>query len=285
MTKGFDNEVFCSVVIVSYNPDCRLLQNVIFLSSINLIRDIIIVDNSTEENNIVKELSLLDKVLVIDVKGNKGIGYAQNIGIKESKKMGYKWVLTLDHDTIVKENLFIKYLEYISNHNCSQMAIIATDYYDIGVGKLKFNNIEPIDVLETISSGSLLNVNIYNVLGQMKEHYFIDQVDNEYCYRAVNNGYRIVILPGIGMEHRLGNTKEIKLCGKSFYLYNQAPIRTFYRTRNTLYFVREYNDRDLLIKKVRSLIIDFLKIFLEEDSMKKCYQFMRGLYYGIFGKI
>lgn len=281
--KEFD--VFCSVVIVAFNPDNRLERSVQILESIDLVAHIIIVDNSTEDNDIINKIKSYNKISVIYLNGNKGIGYAQNVGIEESIKWGYKWVMTLDHDTVVESELFEKYFKYISENNCLDIAILSTDYFEIGSRKLAFNNDMPINVDLTISSGSLINTEVFNQIGKMKENYFIDQVDNEYCYRAIKKGYKILILPGCGMEHRLGNTTCVSLFGKHFYIYEQSPLRTFYRTRNCLYFVREYKDWGLLKTKINSLTKDFVKLWIEDNSGGKLYQFFRGLYHGLIDSI
>lgn len=280
-----ERDVLCSVVIVAFNPDKRLETNVQILNSIDLLEHIIIVDNSTENNDIINKIKSYNKISVINLNGNKGIGYAQNVGIEESIKFGYKWVMTLDHDTVVKSELFEKYRNYISEKNCFDIAVLSTDYFDIGSRKLTFKNDIPINVNLTISSGSLINIEVFNKIGKMKENYIIDQVDNEYCYRAIKNGYRILILPGCGFEHRLGNTSCVSLFGKHFYIYKQTPLRTFYRTRNCLYFVREYKDWGLFKTKIISLTKDFVKLWIEDNASGKLYQFSRGLYHGLFDSI
>lgn len=275
------NDGIFPVIIVAYNPDERLQKNVQNLSCCNILRDIIVVDNSTEESKIIQQISVLDKVTVISCHGNKGIAYAQNIGIAEAEKKKYKWALTLDHDTIVDNRLLEKYYAHIENNDCSNIAILSTDYYDIGADKLAFNNGEPVEAELVISSGSLINIDIFNKLGRMKEHYFIDQVDNEYCYRVLKNKYQIIVLPGSSMEHRLGNIKQVHVLGFKFHLYNQPPIRTYYRTRNCIYFIREYKDISLTCKKMKSLCIDFIKLLFEDDTYRKSVEFFRGIYHGL----
>lgn len=276
---------FCSIVIVSYNPDRRLLDNIKVLVNIESLKDIILVDNSTCNNVYVNECACFEKLKLIRCGENKGIAYAQNMGVKESMSKGYKWVLTLDHDTIVTKQLLQKYYDYIKSHDCSHIALLNTDYYDIGAQKNHLNISFPVEVKEVISSGSLLNVEAFMNLGGMKEFYFIDQVDNEYCFRAIKHGYKIVVLPGVDMEHRLGKTTVVKLFNKKFYLYNQSPIRTFYRTRNIVYFLREYREIKMIKEKTRFLLVDFIKILLEERTMQKISCFIRGLYHGFFDKI
>lgn len=274
-----------SVVIVAYNPDSRLRESINRLNSNSLVGLIIVVDNSTQYNEVIKDIEKFDKTYIINNNGNRGIAYAQNRGIEYAYKKEYKWTLTLDHDTIIKKSLLENYYSFLCNNDCSNVAIIGTDYYDIGSQKREFDNHEIISVDLTISSGSLINISLFFLLGGMKEHYFIDQVDNEYCFRAKKRGYDIVILPGVGMEHRLGQIEKKRIIGHTFFIYNQNPIRTFYRTRNIIYFLREYGECKLYVEKIKILFLDLIRILFEKDKKQKYKEFIFGIYHGFLDKI
>lgn len=270
-----------AVLIVSYNPDERLVSSINNLKKIDAIGNILIVDNSECENLVILKVSKESKVQVICNKKNLGIAAAQNKGMQLLNEYGFEWVLTLDHDTIIYETLINKYIDYINKNDCYDVGILCTDYYDIGTGKKKFGFNNKQEICETISSGSLLNVKILMKLGGMKEFYFIDQVDNEYCYRIRKNKYKIVLLPGADMEHRLGNIKVYHFLSKEFCVYNQPPIRTYYRTRNIILFMREYTDSYLWRIKRKDLLKDLVKIVFEKQRLKKYKMFIKGLIDGI----
>ena len=83
------------------------------------------------------------------------------------------------------------------------------------------------------------------------------------------------------MEHRIGNLRRVKFI-KSFYTYNQPPFRVYYRTRNIVWFIKEYReDKELHKVKIKELITDSIRIFFEDDSIGKYKQFVRGLKDGI----
>lgn len=274
-----------SLVIVSYNPDKRLLENIKVISSSNYIRDILIIDNSTLDSEVVSKCKAYSKVKLISCGGNKGIAYAQNLGILKSKELGYDWTLLLDHDTIINAKLINKYFDFINKNRDNSIAIVSTDYYDVGRKRPILNNKRPINVSVVISSGSLINIDTCLLLGGMKEHYFIDQVDNEYCYRVNQHKYRIIALPEADMEHRLGNLRKINMGLIHFYTYNQQPIRTFFRTRNCIYFMREYRNLNLSINIIHSLFKDVFRILFEKDMLTKFKYFCRGLLNGFKDKI
>ena len=263
-------------MIVAYDPDDRLEKSLRRLIENDRIARIIIVDNSdTDAGN---RYGIDARIVYIPFKANKGIAFAQNTGIELAKKEGFRWILTLDQDTIIEADLLEKYNAFIESAETDRIAVVNSDYLDINTQTLKYGNTEPISVDYVISSGSLVNIAVYEKLGPFEEAFFIDQVDNEYCYRAVRNHYRILVLPGKGFEHRLGNSKRVKLFCKSFYVYNQSPQRTYYRTRNIKWFVQKYSD-DKLLKKVKTkeLRRDFIRIFFEKNTIKKLNMFAKGL--------
>lgn len=275
------NKLLFSTIIVAFNPDERLLKSVKNLMLSEYVKDIFVVDNSTSTNEFIEAINHFPKVTVISNNGNKGIAYAQDVGIKESQKKGYNWALTLDHDTILEPSLLNKYFDFIKSNNYYNIGIVATDYIDIGIHAPAFNCSEPLEVAETISSGSLLNIDIYNRIGGFKINYFIDQVDNEYCYRLQKNGYKIIVLPGIGMEHRLGKMQRSSLLGHPMILYNQSPLRTYYRTRNIIWFLREYHDMSLWKSKITDLLKDPVRFLFEDKTLSKFYFYVKGLLHGI----
>lgn len=277
-----NNDQSFAVVIVAYNPDERFQRSVSLLSGYTAVTGIFVMDNSTSSSKVVESCREIYKVTIISCSGNKGIAFAQNKGIEAAYHKGYSWVLTLDHDTIVKESLFIKYLNYIKSHNCDNIGILGTDYYDIGSKKNTFNNKTPLSVNLIISSGSLLNVRVFHDIGGMKSYYFIDQVDNEYCYRLIKSGKIIIILPGVDMEHRLGDSSLNSFMGYQFYLYNQSPARTYYRTRNLIWFMKEYDDNQLKWSICNTLVKDFFRLIFEEKTFKKYVSFFKGFYDGLF---
>jgi rhamnosyltransferase len=274
-----------AVVIVTFFPDERMLDSISILQKISDIENIYVIDNTAKRNKVIDMINCERKVTIVRNSKNRGIAYAQNHGLQLAINQGYPWALTLDQDSIVYPKMFLAYSEYIASHKCQEIGIICTDYIDVGTGQAKFKNDTPEFISETISSGSLINLKIFLQIGKMKEHYFIDQVDNEYCWRLHAYGYKIILLPGCMMEHRLGKVEKKRFFGNYLYIYNQSPIRTYYRTRNMILFIREYEDNVLRKLKIKALIKDFLRISFEKNKLKKYYWFIKGLSMGIKYKI
>lgn len=277
---------YIGAVIVTYNPDETIRDRIEKLIEIDGLKKIIIVDNSIDSKvleKVKKDINSLKVVFKFN-KENLGIAKALNQGIQEIKKE-CKWVLTLDQDSNIYSGLVTKYKDIIENeHYKTKIAIIGTNYIDIN-SKTPYKKIgeDLVEVEEVISSGSLLNIDIFESLGGFNSKYFIDQVDNEYCYRVRKKGYKIKFLQSINMSHSLGNITKKKFVFWELYLYNQNPIRTYYRTRNKIYFMKMYKDKELTKILITHLLKDIIRILNEKQSLRKIMNFIKGVRDGVKG--
>lgn len=277
------------VVIVSYYPTENLIKLICKLYNFDSNVNIVIIDNTGEENEIISKLKrCYNYCEIVMNKDNMGIASALNTGINKFYKKGFQWVLTFDQDSLITANIVEYYFDFIRRgiYKKDEIGILSTNYLDINTGKLYYPKIQLYkEVRESISSGSLININIFIELGKYKDYYFIDQVDNEYCIRLIKNNKKIILLPNNMMAHSLGNITNKHFLWKSFYLYNQNPIRYYYRTRNTIYIIREYNDMKITSEKIKQLFIDFLKILFEDNKKNKISNYFKGIFDGLIYNI
>lgn len=269
------------VIIVTYFPSKTLIENIEKLQKLETISSIYVVDNTAEYNKYIEQLYEYSKVILIKNKTNVGIGKAQNIAMKALFRKSENWAITFDQDSIIFTDIFDKYLDYINKNDCTKIGIISSDYYDKGSQTNAFNNSSVIYVNEVISSGSLLNLKVVDQLGYFKENFFMDIIDNEYCYRLRKFGYEILVTPGVGFQHTMGNITKKNVLGLKFYLYNQNYRRLYYRTRNKLWLIHLYKDKSLARKYKKSILIDFIKIFFEDDKKMKFKSFFCGIRDGV----
>jgi len=129
----------------------------------------------------------------------------------------------------------------------------------------------------------LLNMKLIHKIGVMRDEYFIDRVDNEFCFRARRMGFKIVVLPGIDVEHKLGNITIGKILGKKICLYNQSPVRAYYRTRNLILFTKENPTFDSIKKCFFTIILDIIRSSQENNTIAKYRMLLKGVRDGIRG--
>ena len=92
-------------LIVTFNPDIEVLK-----SNVDAIAKqvdvLVIVDNGSNNLN---EIETLDVENIIALGENKGIAYALNTGMEFLEERNMDWVLTLDQDSVVPQDLIEKF--------------------------------------------------------------------------------------------------------------------------------------------------------------------------------
>ena len=221
-----------AAVVVLYNPDHTILENI--ASYIDCVSFIYIVDNSDLSNeSVFLNSSFKNKLSYVFNNGNLGIAKALNIGCRMAINAGVEWVLTMDQDSnfSVLNNQMIS---SISNANDAKIALYYPDYLidDLVYDRYIKENNEPIVVM---TSGNVINLNIYNTIGGFEDKLFIDYVDIDYCLKIKKAGYKISNLPGAVLKHELGQSKHISFFSIKAIVTNHSSLRRYYITRNRLY--------------------------------------------------
>ena len=88
----------------------------------------------------------------------------------------------------------------------------------------------PCDFL--ISSGTLMPLAAYTQVGPFEDGLFIDSVDREWCFRALDRGFVLLGVCAASLDHRLGDERRRALLGMELVVH--SPARLYYMTRNRL---------------------------------------------------
>lgn len=262
-------------VVVWYNPSKKDIKNID--SYIKSVDKLYIVDNSENGSNESK-IPNSKKVEYIYQNENLGIAKALNIACYKAIKEKYKFILTMDQDSCFKSNDVDKMKTKISSLDLSKIGIISPWHKT----KLKLEKPkEEIDYpLDVMTSGNILNLDIFQKISGFKEFLFIDGVDIEYCLNLKKNGYKVMRINSIELQHDLGDIFYRNFLGKEFMCDNHNYLRIYYMTRNYRYIRKEYRNIapefcDILVK-IKGLI--FKIVFYEKDKFKK----LRSIVFGIY---
>lgn len=230
------------------------------------------------------------KILVHRLAENQGIAAALNAGVSIAKKHGYRWILTMDDDTMAEPDM-------VENLVCSWRRIFEQEGFPIALmGMLSVDkntgSVEEIAGCKDrsfverrgiITSGSLIALDAYDTLGPFREEFFIDSVDYDFCMRARRRGYRVIKLCRVGMIHSLGRTKEFNFGWFKVKTTNHSTIRRYYMYRNSTILAREHFLSDPLYSVavfIFQLKTFFIVLFLEKDKGMKLKYMLRGLFDG-----
>lgn len=253
-------------IVITYNiSEKELLQNI--STYIQFVNEIIIVDNS--DNDKFKINIHSNRIKTISMGENKGIAAGLNVGMQYAINNEYKFALTMDQDSRFNNNL-IKY--YFDNYR--EDVIIYSPVYLIERKKTKKYSTPTIELYWTMTSGNLVNVDLYKKVGEFKEDFFIDVVDYEYCLRSRKSGYKILQCNDAKLIHNPGITKHKRFLLWKFKYGYMSPSRMYYQIRNLLVVANEFKS----IKARLIVLIKFLKILLFFENKKEFYKmFCKGI--------
>lgn len=259
-------------VVVFYNPTD---DNISYLKNYQDAVDVIyVVDNSNDNIIRIKENS---KIKYIKLSENVGIAKALNIGANLAIENGYKWLLTLDQDSKITNEIIKKMITFIENNDHLNIGLVSP-YHDINA-KVEILDVECEEMIEVMTSGNIINLDAYQKIGGFKDWLFIDCVDMDYCMNLNKNGYKVLRLNRVIMKHNLGNLKIHTLFGKEYLCFNHSPIRRYYMVRNTFYIKDMYYDIfkehcDYLIRVQKGQVKRIL--VFEKDKYKKLKMMYKG---------
>jgi rhamnosyltransferase len=287
------------VILVLYNPNKGRLIDLVF-SLKNQVDKFFIYDNTINLNN-KNHFDFLEEIdfeYYGDMQ-NIGIAQAQNTLLLKAKQQGFEFALLSDQDTIYPIAYINNLISCITNMDnfaaicpnwSSENSILKNEENGQFVfnkhGKLQLEKYSEniIYISHAISSGMIIKLSVLDSVGLMREDLFIDWVDNDWCWRAGKESYKIIFVPWVKIEHVLGEN-QVKVLGRSFVKRNS--IRNYYIVRNAIFlFLHEdfnINIRFYLFKKVIHHII-FSVISTKEYFTEICF-LSKAVNDGVFRKM
>lgn len=251
--------------IVLYNPDVdRLRENI--ESICPQVSFVVLIDNGSYNlNEVVELIRKYEYITLVKNDNNLGIASALNQICDVAKRKGYEWVLTLDQDTVCPPHL----IKCLTEHIRPDIGIVCPAVHYEGQEE-KNKRQAPFEyVYACMSSASLTNVLAWNLVGGFREDYFIDFVDNEFCMKLRNSGYKILRVNECQISHELGKMVCRKILGViPLKLCEHSPFRFYYMTRNNIVFIREYREHLFVFKEYLKLLYVLLSGFIASSNKR-----------------
>jgi rhamnosyltransferase len=286
-------ESICAV-IVTYHPDMNICDHVGRI--VSQVSQTVIVDNGSPEACVeqLKAIAARFAVHLILNPRNEGIARALNQGAEWACSVGFAWILMLDQDTAVAPHMVESLTEVFRCHpHARSLAVIGSTYTDKVTGKLKTtpsNAQGPkyAEAVSTLTSGSLISLRVYRVIGGFRREFFIDCVDHEYCLRARSRGYQVVVTSKPVMTHGIGHLTEHRVLWKTVGTANYVPARQYFLSRNSFVMAREYlrTDPRWVLAYLWSWLKSIVVICLFEKARgAKIKSIFRGCMDGVLGRM
>ena len=234
---------------------------------------IILIDNESQ-NNFPDEINKSEKIQIIKNENNEGFSKANNQGIKYSIKNGFDYVLLLNNDTLIKNDLIDSLIQQSStlNQKIIQPLILNYDGSKIWNAGGKINNF--FGTFQTLEKGKgfkyfkrnrtytdwftgccvLIKVEIFNHVGYFDERFFAYYEDVDYSIRLKKMGYSIALMTNSYLQHyESASSKSLnKIEG------NLSPYVHYLNIRNHILLLKKHSKSFNLIGV---LLYQLVKIF------------------------
>ena len=256
-------------VVVLYKPDLKVVKNI--ASYPKNLDNIILVDNSENNNDFLFKNILGESITYRRLGRNTGISHALNEGIKLA--MPYvDFIITMDQDSLLTEDIINVYKKFINNFSGKVPYALTPKYNTDRHTEKRGTGYEYVNL--SMQSGTLFSKKIFSEIGFFDESLFIDVVDWEFFLRMSKNGCKLIRCNEAVLNHNPAKTKS-----KRFLLFTlrygvASPTRYYYQARNLLIVARKYKNPRLYL----TVFIKYLKIVLLFDNKVEYLRyFKRGL--------
>jgi rhamnosyltransferase len=225
------------------------------LSQLNKECDFLVIDNGSPEaakfdTSIRAYQHCIEYRQLAD---NIGLAGALNIGLQEVLQRDYEFALLFDQDSslcdLYVESMIAAYHEAsrvserplaalgprIINpvtRRQTQFKLFNRLFFRSDLPFQGSNHLFQADFL--ITSGTLLVPSCLTQVGLMKDSYFIDNVDLEWCFRARSKGYELVGTDRAVLYHAIGERSSSPLVKRGVIVMH-TPERTYYSSRNRVH--------------------------------------------------
>jgi rhamnosyltransferase len=254
-------------VVVLYNPDNEVWDNI--QSYLQDIAVLYVIDNSELKNSSLVNILLdCDKIRYIDNEGNAGLASALNLGATYAIENNYKWLLTMDQDSRASWQMLLLMRDFIASPQCPNSIGIVAPFHQDKHSKPSPDAKAAEEAVAVMTSGNLLNLQVYKETGPFETKFFIDYIDIEYCLRLKSKGYSIHVVNQAILQHNLGNITKHTILRQQIGTSNHSYLRRYYITRNSLFVAEKYRKQfPAFCKSIQTHFWkELLRVLLFEDK-------------------
>ncbi|MBV6485343.1 MAG: hypothetical protein KFKLKKLM_01904 [Flavobacteriales bacterium] len=259
-------------IILNYNSASETIQLYHQLKSFNYnFLSILVIDNASNKHDVEFLKNSISKSELILNQKNLGYAGGNNIGIELSIKENFDYTLILNPDIRLDKETIPELLSrcndtdkiaaigpricYRENPN-----LIFSDggFVDKKLGYLSFHlnynklvdevkNDYPINEVDYVNGSCfLINNKVINLIGKLRDDFFLYYEETEWCLRAKKNGY-LVIVNSEALAYHLSSNK------KAIYHYYTTRNRLLLAKIEKKYYIQT---RNRILKNLLKMLID-----------------------------
>lgn len=262
-------------VVVFYEPDLEEVKGCI-ASIGSQVDKVFVFDNSADACR--DSYGLMENMEYFSFGENLGLSYAQNYLIRKALVEGFEYLVLCDQDTffpvgfvetmvsrlLSEKDFVLAGIPSWRNLNADNGSSIEGQLIFDRWGRivLKRNSDFKFFVAHGIASGMVIKSSAFYRVGFFERSFFIDWIDNDWCWRLNARGCKIVCYPDLIMEHKLGSSSKKIL--NLFKVVERDDFRMYHIIHNGIvivlskrygFFVKLYVLRSVIFQFFSRLIL------------------------------
>lgn len=284
-------------IIICFHPDHHRLRDLIA----NIGQDvskIILFDNDGLASQELGELS--DKVEIVSRGRNVGLGEPLNYGCDVAAREGFRFCVSFDQDSTPPSGMISRLRDEFLAYRARDTQAIAIGpqlvdcrqgHHEVvpfiqfqGLKALKWSGEGTQVVSHLITSGCMIDVSRWGEVDRFLDDLFIDYVDNNWSWRAVQRGYVLLGTSRVIMPHEISD--GIEKAG-AFSVNKYSPVRRYFQMRNSVYHLfHESMTPAQRLFVLRAMAVTLVSASISDaSSLRSLWECFRGLGHGLIGRL
>ncbi len=221
--------------VVSYNGGVKTVRTIEAL--LGQVGSVLVVDNGSGSDSLelLKSLDGRSEVSLFFLQKNQGIGFALNPAIRIARASGFRWVPTMDQDSLADRAMIDGSRTAVARN--PDWACLTPTIALHGVRNTNRSRDEAVGY--AITSGNLVRLDVFDKTGLYDEGMFVDQLDFDFSLRARKAGFGIYRVADATLVHELGDAGAPRTFLGKFHTFH-SPLRRYYSFRNYLHLAKRH---------------------------------------------
>jgi GT2 family glycosyltransferase len=234
--------------------------------------EIIIVDNGSEDGSLEKLRAACVDTTILPSRENLGFAEGNNLGIRKALQSESKFLLLLNNDTVVSDEVLYHLLQTMETHPEAGIVGGKILYYDRpkrlwfaggffnpdsalgghwGIDEEDAGEYDVPRRCDYISGCCLMfRRSVVERIGMLESAYFAYLEDVEFCLRAGRAGFAVMYQPAAVIYHKISTTSAW-----------DSPLYIYFNLRNKLLFLRRNSRPQRWLPHLPSIVFYYVRQF------------------------
>ncbi|ATG90445.1 glycosyltransferase family 2 protein [Methylomonas koyamae] len=242
-----------AIILLNWNGKTDTSECIASIRNLNYKNyEIIVVDNNSSDDSVRSLFNEYPGLTILQTGKNLGYSGGNNFGINWAIKNNADYILLLNNDTIISNDLLNSFINASSLLPSKSILGAKIYFYDnpdtiwfaggrwltqlnnfehIGYGQKDDGHFSEIVEVDYITGCALFSSTAaFREIGLLDDNFFLTYEETDWCYRAKLAGYRCYVIPEAKLWHKVSAS----------FGGAESPLVYYFMTRNKLLWARKH---------------------------------------------